>query len=431
VLDRARKEYGEGSPQFEVYVKKIGQPRVFGIDSKDALTSRLTSDNALWRRSGFAQFLLALEEFLSRFRGTTTLQVPVNRLIASGNEIIAVVELRENSLTMGAEEFQEKCGKAEAELQELLERKAKELKEIDKRMFETRLAALKKLEGLNERVTRAAETAINGAIIKDEDVANKETVKKTTERVQGLVMKAMRQELERCCEQVDQEVGKGIAEASAQLEEFINEVDRTIRAINADFSRVEERAGEAMIGVLAVYTGFGGIWAGYKQAGIVGALVGGAGSAAAIFGLGLVLGLVGLPLTLPVFIAGMLAAWWSGGKVTELMFSGKKGEHVQANLRAEILKEIEKRDFEVQLQSQVKGYVDDAFAAYKSKISTEVDATVNDTHRTLTNLKEQWGKEEARFQAVAGRFTEIRKRTQAIQNYSIRLNEALIKVLSV
>ena len=56
---------------------------------------------------------------------------------------------------------------------------------------------------------------------------------------------------------------------------------------------------------------------------------------------------------------------------------------------------------------------------------------LNDLQRTLHDLREEKGKETVRIQALAGRLGEIRSRTKLIQQHSARLNEALIKVLSV
>ena len=234
VIERARQEDGEGSPEFEVYTKKIGKPRVFGIDSRDALMSRETNDASLWRRSRFNELLPALEEFLSRYRGAVTLQVPVNRIIASGNEILSAVAVREKSLTMSSEEFAQKSRKAEEELEVLRKRKTKELEAVTEREAKVRESALGGLKGLNTRIENAAGKAVDEASITHANVATKEEIKKTTERVQSLAMKAVRKELERCCEGIAQEINKGIADASQKLEEFIAEVDRTVQNINAD-----------------------------------------------------------------------------------------------------------------------------------------------------------------------------------------------------
>lgn len=50
VLDRAKRELGENSTDFEVYVKKIGKPRVFGIDAYDALEAILKMTRRFWKK---------------------------------------------------------------------------------------------------------------------------------------------------------------------------------------------------------------------------------------------------------------------------------------------------------------------------------------------------------------------------------------------
>lgn len=69
VVGRARAEFGDRSAEFESYVKKIGTPRVFGVDSVAALKARRTNDPALLERNGFGAFRAALERFLTEDRG--------------------------------------------------------------------------------------------------------------------------------------------------------------------------------------------------------------------------------------------------------------------------------------------------------------------------------------------------------------------------
>ena len=94
VLKRAREQYGEDSPEYEVYRKKIGDPRVFGLSGYQALEAKLAGDNPkLLAESRFPEFEAAFEKFLTQERSVTFLQIPVNCIIFSASEIIKRISI--------------------------------------------------------------------------------------------------------------------------------------------------------------------------------------------------------------------------------------------------------------------------------------------------------------------------------------------------
>ncbi|NER05865.1 MAG: dynamin family protein, partial [Okeania sp. SIO3C4] len=131
-MGRAKERYGKDSPEYEVYSKKIGTPKVFGLSAYQALQAKRNSDNALLTQSRFSEFETALEKFLTQERGATFLQVPLNRAIASGGEVINAIKLQENALAMQQEEFDNAYEKSVADIEALRERSNEEIKLIDK-----------------------------------------------------------------------------------------------------------------------------------------------------------------------------------------------------------------------------------------------------------------------------------------------------------
>jgi len=97
VLQRAKDQYGEDSPEYEVYRKKIGDPKVIGLSAYQALQAKQTGDGELLTKSCFPEFEAALEQFLVQERGSILLQVAINRLIASSTEILSDLNLRQNA----------------------------------------------------------------------------------------------------------------------------------------------------------------------------------------------------------------------------------------------------------------------------------------------------------------------------------------------
>src|SRR5581483_4335618 len=137
VLDRAARELGEGSPEYEAYIRKIGKPRVFGIDAYDALQGIVTNDSAKLQSSRFVAFQAGLRRFLNEDRGAIVLEVPSNRILASANEILSALDLRRQTAGMSLEEFNTKRAAADQELQRLRRRKEDDLRDADRRQSDT------------------------------------------------------------------------------------------------------------------------------------------------------------------------------------------------------------------------------------------------------------------------------------------------------
>jgi uncharacterized caspase-like protein/ribosome biogenesis GTPase A len=97
ILQRAEDQYGKDSPEYEVYRKKIGKVRIFGLSASQALRAKQTGDAELLAKSRFPEFEAALENFLTYERGSAFLQVPISRLIASSTEILSTLNLRQDS----------------------------------------------------------------------------------------------------------------------------------------------------------------------------------------------------------------------------------------------------------------------------------------------------------------------------------------------
>ncbi|PLZ42965.1 dynamin family protein, partial [Fischerella thermalis WC542] len=63
VLERAAQQWGEDSAEYEVYLKKIGEPKVFGLSAYQALEAKDNNDDELLAKSRFQEFEKALEQF--------------------------------------------------------------------------------------------------------------------------------------------------------------------------------------------------------------------------------------------------------------------------------------------------------------------------------------------------------------------------------
>ena len=121
VLQRAKDQYGEDSPEYEVYKKKIGHVKLFGLSASQALQAKQTGNRELLAKSRFLEFEAALEKFLVQERGAAFLQVTINRLIASSTEILNAPNLRQNTSATLSEQQKREINQMITETQRVLD----------------------------------------------------------------------------------------------------------------------------------------------------------------------------------------------------------------------------------------------------------------------------------------------------------------------
>lgn len=91
VMQNAEQQFGKDSEDYKAYLSRIGKPRVFGVSAYQALQAKQKADPNLLTQSRFGELETALETFLTQERGAISLQVPVNRAIASSKEILSAI----------------------------------------------------------------------------------------------------------------------------------------------------------------------------------------------------------------------------------------------------------------------------------------------------------------------------------------------------
>jgi len=429
VLDRAKREFGENSPEYEVYVKKIGKPRVFGIDAHEALEGLVHNDKALLEKSRFPAFQNGLRRFLNEDRGAIVLQVPVNRILASANEILLTLNLRRQTARMTLEEFNQKREAAVEELNRIRSRKREDMLEVDRKKAEAHERALAVLKGLDDRVKAAVRDAIAGVALTDDEVAKG---KPAAEKVQSAVNSEVRRATEREADRVAAEVNRTVSEAADQLQKLTAELDQTVKGIvlNVGEGGVRgEQVGAAALGAAGLFLGgfgvVGGVVAGYKQAGIAGALTGGAVAYGALYAAATVATLIGLPLTLPVLFAAGLVGFFSGDKITKALFTGSRAKSFKEKAIEQTVKQIGEMRLEADMVRSTRTYVDDVFNRLSQSVSTNVDAVIANTQSTLDELALRKERQEVLTEEQVRDLDQIELRTKAIQDRTASVNKLL------
>jgi GTPase Era involved in 16S rRNA processing len=391
VVERARAEYGDGSAEFEAYVKKIGKPRVFGMDSYQALQAQLRNDGELLEKSRFPEFSAGLRTFLNEDRGAIVLQVPVNRALAAANETLLALEMRQKALSLSGDEFTAKYNEAAQELEKLSERRAAELQAVEKKQAATLRACLAHARGVEDRMRRAMLKDLDAVGLTGLDVSGESGQQEAIQKLRGATQTAARRQAEKEARAIGEQVAKSVSEASGELHEFSVQVDDVMSRIAADFTQT--MAGGAIAGSVSIN----------KQSGWADA----------------------------VAVILSLLSWFSSDKSSRYLLGDSRAKSFKEHFKSKLSESIGARSIEEQMRQSVENYVREAFEGLQEKVSRDLEALIADTRRTLDDLRR--GKERHEFITTEElrMYSEMAEKTRSIRDFASRVNAALTERTAV
>ncbi|MGC1307219.1 MAG: dynamin family protein [Phormidesmis sp.] len=436
VLKRAKDQHGEDSPEYEVYRKKIGRPRVYGLSGYQALEAKLAGDNPqLLAESRFPEFEDALEKFLTGERSATFLQVPINRIVSSASEIIKAINLRENSLSMKQGEFRSAYDKSVAEIQSLRDRNTAEMRLIDEASAKVKSQIDPLIAQLDPVLKQAAAEAIDAADIRPADLRRKKLLsEKIGQKVSEAVDKAAKQQAEK----IQDEISQGLLQEVDRLQDLAQSVDLALQRIDMEFSTVEAHtrssssaANDAVGAAVSAVPILGGAWLGYQHAGLKGAAVGAAGTYGTAFAAYMMAFAIGFPVTLPVCaVLGVISAF-TGGWLSKVVFGTEQVGNFKASYKEGVSREIEKQLREGFVSQKVYGQVTNLFDMLKKKVREDVESLLDDTQRTLVDLRAKRERDEMMTEHEHQEMVSMSNETQRILGNAQRLSKQLIQKINL
>ncbi|MFB2917873.1 dynamin family protein [Aerosakkonema funiforme] len=435
VIQRAKAQFGEGSTKFDEYVKKIGKPKIFGLSPYQYLEGNRLKNSALIAESRFEDFTVALEKFLTEERGTILLQVPVNRAIASSMEIISTISILLNALQMKQEEFQQAYETSVTEIEALRQRKKEEMQLIDKAADNIKYRVRPLIWQLPNELKQAAEKAIDDTNIEPRELNKRQALQ---EKMGNKVCNAVQNASGRLSEKIQMEIQEGVDREVERLQDFAKSVDLALKRIEMKFVQIEgnimtrrnNATVEAIVAALSVFIGFGGIWGGYRVAGIKGALAGAGASVATIFVTAFIVAVVGAPVTLPLVIGTTIVSFFTADWFAKAVFSQEQVKTFKANYKAKVLEAIDK-ELRQDLENSINNQITDLFGELKQTLQKEVEALLDNTQGTLADLRAKREKNIVLSEAERRELSEIRAETERIFGNAERLSKQLVEVMSV
>jgi GTPase SAR1 family protein len=436
VLQRAESQHGKGSTEYQVYLKKIGEPKVFGLSGYQYLEGKQQNDSALIAQSRFSDFAVALEKFLTEDRGAILLQVPVNRAISSSMDILATITMQENALKMKQEDFEKAADNSMAEINNIRKRKKEEMKLIDKAAENVKYRIQPLIYQLPAELKRAAEKVIDETEIKDSDVKDRKAMAALAEKLGYKVSSAVQNASGKVSEKIQWEIQQGIDREVERLQDFVKSVDQALQHIQMEFkikgndARPQNATGEAITAALSVFTGLGGIWSGYRVAGVKGALAGAGASVLTAFATGIVAGIVGAPISLPVIIGMGVVSVFTSDWLAKMVFAKERAKSFKENYKKEVMEGIEQQ-FQEKFKQSIEQQISENFDQLKCTLQQEVESLLDDTQKTLDELRSQRERGKILSESECRDLAEIGKETQRILGNAERLSQQLVQIMSV
>ncbi|WP_167755563.1 dynamin family protein [Vitreimonas flagellata] len=432
VFERAKRQFGADSNEYETYLRKIGAPKVFGLSAREAIEAKKSGDTQRLERSGFPQFELQLEKFLTEHRGVIMLQVPLNRCIASVRDILETLALREAALTLEVEDFDRAMAESTTMIEKARERWAQERMAmvdagnvIRKRAGDMGVLFMSKLP-------KAVEAAIQALAI-DNDNLSGDARKTLDKRVQALVTKTTSEVMDAFAMELQSEVEGAINREAARLNAFDVQLSSLMSEVGKRFQQfdTEDKSTKVTEGVLAgvaVWSGFGGIWSGYQSAGWKGAGVGlGASIGTAVLGFAgaAALGL-GAAFVFPVAILVGVASIFTGRWLSDALFQESRVQNYKENAIKTVRKHIE-RDLGVDVVTlHFQDAATGAFEAFRKSVSEASEAKLNDTTQQLHETRELYSRSRQSKERDQVASRALHAELQEIASRAFKLSHQLV-----
>ena len=398
VMDKAKKVMGENSKEFAVYKRKIGKPKVIGVYAKKALMAKESGDSEMLAESNFPRFENVLETMLTKERGSITLQILANKIISSGSEIINSIVIHENALMMETDEFMEKYQLAIEEIEEIRTKKREEFVRINN-------AANKVFEQLqpilDEYWAKIEETAmqvIDEYQMSAEDL-KREKLKIVYEKLTQKIKENIENKAQLICEQIQNDINIGLSEEAVRLQSFQDEFYESLTKIQELFSvnsKSQRNGGtvDSIIGSVIGTGGIGGLFIGFREAGIKGALLGGLTGLTTWLATSflLVTTVVGGAFLSPAGLCIMALAGFAGTFTSKFAVDKflvqERIDKYKSNMKANISKQFHEMKINSDFTESVRRQVYDSFSGLKAQIEQETEIILKDTQKTLDDLNE-------------------------------------------
>lgn len=435
VLMRAARQFGSDSEEYRSYVSKIGKPRVFGISSLLALEAKQKNNAVLLEQSRLPVFERELQRFLTEKRGAIVLQVPLNRAMTAGSEIRAAIDLRQGASGLEQAEFEKAYTASVAEIEALRQRKVEQLAKVVQKSSAIRDAVLPLFDDLRAAIPERVAAVIDNATIEASELDDIEALQ---QRIGKLVEAEIRLLADNLSMRVQAEVSKGVMEEAERLSTFADDVGTLLTRININFNVVKpstlqhgSTGAVAAAAMVAALTGLGGIYNGYRDAGLKGAAVGVATSVVTAIGAGILVAAFAIPLSLPIVILVGVGSMLPTGAIVRRLFRGQRIDRFRDHFKAALLKHLGTEFNFERMKNTARDEIDRTFNDVKAKLEQETEIVLRDAESQLTALRTSHERKSTLDEQAHEELEAMKARVNTIADNAARLSRQLIEVVEI
>lgn len=400
VMEKAKTVMGEDSKEFAVYKRKIGKPKVIGVYAKKALLAKQAKNEEMLKESNFPTFEAALERMLTQERGSITLQILATKIISSGSEIINSIVLRENSLMMETDEFMEKYNAAIDEIDAIRTKKRAEFVRINDAANKVYDGLKPILDGYWSQIEETAMQVIDDYPMSADDL-KRDKLKVVYAKLTEKIKENIENKAQIICEQIQNEINIALSDEAERLQSFEDEFFASVARIQAMFAvpqRHSRNGGivDSIIGVAIGSVGTGGLFVGFREAGVKGALLGGTsgfvGFCATYYAAAFLAGFLGIatagPVTLCIMAIAGLAGTFTGKLSVDKLLVQERIDKYKNSFKNSVSKQFHEMRISSDFSETVRQQVFTSFEGLKKKIEDETEIILKDTQKTLDNLNQ-------------------------------------------
>lgn len=397
VLEKMASIYGKDSQEYNDAKLKMGNIRVYPISARNALAGKTKGDRQMIEESGTVLFEEVLTRMLVEERGALELAGPLNAIQHASVEAAKAAETQKRALELSNEEFTARQQTALEEIKELREKKKEEGKRLTDRAVNIKAQLETKIAGFYAQLEKKLYEVVDDTSIDVKTLQNGAGQEAAAEKLKKAVSDEMQSSMSLLSERIQHSLEKVLGKEVVKLGTFMEEVTQRVDTIQVTISQGKKKPFEASevlaLGADTLFGGFGigGAVAGYKNAGIKGAIVGGGISYIATFSMATLLcslSVVGLPLVLISCVAGGTAGKFITGK----LFGKENAQKQLDELRSAIKHEIHNMIYEMQGKRELENWglalVDERFQELIKGMEDECERLLCDTENTMDSIKE-------------------------------------------
>lgn len=398
ILEKMKEIHGEDSHIYKDVQSKLADIRIFPVSARNALDGRLDNDEELIENSGMLAFEETLGKMLTEERGALELGMPIAQVFRSCDKVLEMIDTCLSALDGNEEQFQEARRKALEESAALKESQIKKSQELNKKANSVKSEFRTKAASCYDAIEKKAYQIIDDLSLDNPKQVLTEEAKQTIiDEVAQKIAVMTSTEMKNFSEKIINELNEIVGKESLQVATLISQYELHLEnACKMQGGNEKGTVAAIVLDTAATYftadilPGFGGLIAGYKSAGIKGALLGGGTAFAS--GMALVavlapLGIVGLPLAAIACTCGTFA----GKSVCEKVFAGTRNQKILEELKSTIRSGFDASSSQMRKNREIEKWIEETvegqFNILIGSMDEECKRIINQANETTNNIK--------------------------------------------